>query len=295
MNLKNSLLLLLFLFDVGRTLGIKSNFLETVKNSTLLHHKQTNTVWEYLGTYAQTENTVNFILEIPVFQFMCDVFPASMAFAMQACTQYRTRVLDNGSARRLNELFEAHIGKRKKRQIEEIVLGGTAMYGAYKIIGDFFGGNNDEIIHRLDESENFQKHQEKLNDVLTTSILSLEDNNLVMLKNFKSLFDSVNATRSLIHSLLKMSLKEQRTFTGWAKFSLKSEMRRHYEQMVSAFSRIANHDLNLEMFSPEQRTFVHDFLWNHIRSNLPLNFSASLAQFVPNLLVQQIVSFAPVN
>jgi len=80
-----------------------------------------------------------------------------------------------------------------------------------------------------------------------------------MLKSFKSLFDSVNATRLLIHSLSKMSLKEQRTFTGWAKFSLKSEMRRHYEQMVSAFSRVANYNLNLEMFYPEQRTFIHDF------------------------------------
>ena len=67
-----------------------------------------------------------------------------------------------------------------------------------------------------------------------------------MLKSFKSLFDSVNATRFLIHSLLKMSLREQRMFTGWAKFSLKSEMRRHYEQMISAFSRVANHDLNLD-------------------------------------------------
>ena len=295
MNLKNSRLVLLLLFGVGLTLGIKSNFLETVKNSTLLHHTQTNTVWEYLGTYAQTEDTINFILEIPVFQFMCDVFPASMAFAMQACTQYRTRILENSSARRLNELFDAHVGKREKRQIEDVIAGGAALYGVYKIVGDLFGGNNDEIIHRLDESENFQKHQEKLDDVLVTSILSLEDNNLAILKSFKSLFDSVNATRSLIHSLLKMSLKEQKTFTGWAKFSLKSEMRRHYEQMVSAFTRVANHDLNLEMFSPEQRTFVHDFLWNRIRYSLPLNFSASLAQFVPNLLVQQIISFAQVN
>ena len=105
MNLKNSPLFLLFLFGVGLTLDIKSHFLDTVRNSTLLHHKQTNTVWEYLGTYTQTENTINFILEIPVFQFMCDVFPASMAYAMQACTQYRTRVLGNGSARRLNEFF----------------------------------------------------------------------------------------------------------------------------------------------------------------------------------------------
>ncbi|CAF3632681.1 unnamed protein product [Rotaria socialis] len=72
-------------------------------------------------------------------------------------------------------------------------------------------------------------------------------------------------------------------------------MRRHYEQMVSAFSRVANHDLNLEMFSPEQRTFVHDLLWNRIRFSLPLNFSASLAQFVPNLIVQQIISFVQVN
>ena len=78
-------------------------------------------------------------------------------------------------------------------------------------------------------------------------------------------------------------------------FTLKSEMRRHYEQMVSALSRNANHDLNLDMFSPEQRTFVHEFLWSCIRSNFPLNFSASLAQLVPNLLVQQIISFARVN
>ena len=295
MNLENSLLRLLVLFDVGLILSIKSNFLETVRNSTLLHHKQTNTVWEYLGRYAQAEDTYNFILEIPVFQFMCDVFPVSMASAMQACMQYRTRVLDNGSARRLNELFEAHVGKRDKRQIEEALIFGSAMYGGYKIIGDLFGGNNDEIVHRLDESENFQKHQEKLDDVLITSILSLENNNLILLKSFKSLFDSVNATRSLIHSLLKMSLREQRMFTGWAKFSLKSEMRRHYEQMISAFSRVANHDLNLVMFSPEQRTFLHEFLWNRIRSNMPSDFSATLAQFVPNLLVQQIVSFSQVN
>ena len=96
------------------------------------------------------------------------------------------------------------------------------------------------------------------------SVLSLEDNNLVMLKSFKSLFDSVNATRSLIDSLLKMPLRKQRTFTGWVKFSLKSEMRRHYEQMVSAFSRVANHDLNLDMFSSAQRIFVHEYLWKCI-------------------------------
>ena len=48
---------------------------------------------------------------------MCDVFPAPMAFAMQGCMQYRTRLLDNGSARRLNELFEARVRKREKRQI----------------------------------------------------------------------------------------------------------------------------------------------------------------------------------
>ena len=140
-----------------------------------------------------------------------------MAFAMQACTQYRTRVLDNGSTRRLNEFFQVHIGNREKRQIDEAFVFDTALYTAYKIIGDLFGGRNDEIVHRLDKSENFQKHQEKLDSVLTTSILSLEDNNLVMLKSFKILLDSVNATRSLIHSLLKMSLKEQKSFTGWAK------------------------------------------------------------------------------
>ncbi|CAF1465600.1 unnamed protein product [Adineta ricciae] len=226
---------------------------------------------------------------------MCDVFPPSLAFAMQACTQYRNRVLDNSSVRRLTELFDAHIGKREKRQLVEGVVGAAAVYGVYRIIGDLFGGNNDEIIHRLDESENFQRHQEKLDDILVTSVLSLEDSNLVLLESFKNLFDSVNATRSLIHNLLKMSLKQQRAFSGWAKFSLKSEMRRHYEQMISAFSRVANNDLNLDMFSPEQRTFVHEFLWNRIRSNLPVNFSASLAQFIPNLLVQQVISFVPVN
>ncbi|CAF4363320.1 unnamed protein product, partial [Rotaria magnacalcarata] len=104
---------------------------------------------------------------------------------MQACTQYRTRVLDNGSARRLNELFEAHVRGREKRQIVETLFVASSLYGGYKIIGDLFRGSKDEMVHRLDESENFQKHQEKLDDILVTSILSLEDNNLVMLKSFK--------------------------------------------------------------------------------------------------------------
>lgn len=282
-------------FGVSHGLGARSVFLEVVRNSSIVHHKQTNTVWEYIGTYGQTENTVNLILEIPVFQFMCDVFPVSMAFAMKACTQYRTRVLEQGSARRLNELVEDHLGKRRKRQIAEVIVGGTAIYGVYKIVGDLLKGSNDEIIHRLDENENFQKHQEKLDDVLVTSILSLEDRNLMMLKNFKNLFDSVNVTRSLVHSLLQMSFKEQKLFTGWAKFSLKSEMRRHYEQMINAFTRTANHDINMDMFSPEQRTFTHEFLWNRVQPHLPLNFSISLAQFIPSLLIQQIVTFSEVD
>ena len=292
---KNSLLLLLICFDLSFSHDTKNYFLEAVKNSSLLHHTPTNTVWEYLDTYAQTENTINFILEVPVFQFMCDVFPASMAFSMHACTQYRARVLENGSARRLNELFEAHVGTRYKRQAVGTAIVVSSLYAGYKIIGDLFRGSNDDIINRLDECENFHKHQEKLNDILTASIFSLEDSSLVMLISFKSLFDNVNTTRSLIHSLLKMSLREQKAFTGWAKFSLKTEMRRHYEQMIDAFSRVANHDLNLEMFSSEQRIFIHKFLWNRVRSNLPINFSASLAQFVPNLLVQQIISFTQVN
>ncbi|CAF4630510.1 unnamed protein product [Rotaria socialis] len=180
----------------------------------------------------------------------------------------------------------------KKRQLAQAALVASSLYGEYKIIGDLFRGSNDDIIHCLDECEYFHKHQEKLNDILTTSILSLEDNNLVMLKSFKSLFDNANTTRSLIHILLKMSLREQKAFTGWAKFSLKTEMRRHYEQMINAFSRVANHDLKLEMFSPEQRAFIHGFLWNRVRSNVPVNFSAPLTQFVSNLLVQQILSFA---
>ncbi|CAF3632662.1 unnamed protein product [Rotaria socialis] len=126
MNSKNSLVVLVVSFGIGLALAlaldVESHFLENVKNSSLLHHKQTNTVWEHLGTYAQTENTINFILEIPVFQFMCDVFPASMAFAMEACKQYHTRVLDNGSARRLNELLEAHVGGREKRQVAATLL-----------------------------------------------------------------------------------------------------------------------------------------------------------------------------
>jgi len=69
------------------------------------------------------------------------------------------------------------------------------------MISDFSRGDSDEIVHRLDESENFQKHKEALHDVLTTCILLLEDSNFVMLKSFKSLFDSVNVARSLIHSL----------------------------------------------------------------------------------------------
>jgi len=92
-----------------------------------------------------------------------------------------------------------------------------------------------------------------------------------------------------------MTVREQRTFAGWAKFSLKSEMCRHYEQMITAFSRVANEDLNLEIFSPEQKIFVHDFMWNRIWSKLLLNLSASLAHFVSNLLLQQLVVFSPAN
>ncbi|CAF3010226.1 unnamed protein product [Rotaria sp. Silwood2] len=163
MNFKQLLPVLIVSISVGLALGIKSHFLETVKNSSLLHHKETNTVWAYLGTYAQTENTVNFILEIPVFQFMCDVFPASMAFAMQACTRYRSRVLDNGSARRLNELIEAHMRGREKRQVIQAFLTGSAIYAGYKIIGDLFRGiqqvisfaqvNESEISYELQEDD----------------------------------------------------------------------------------------------------------------------------------------------
>ncbi|CAF4111179.1 unnamed protein product [Rotaria magnacalcarata] len=188
MNSKKSLVVLVVSFGIGLALDVESHFLESVKNTSLLHHKQTNAVWEHLGTCAQTESTITFILEIPVFQFMCDVFPASMTFSMQACTQYRTRVLDNGSARRLNELFEAHVRGREKRQIVETLFVASSLYGGYNIIGDLFRGSKDEMVHRLDESENFQKHQEKLDDILVTSILSLEDNNLVMLKSFKTQF-----------------------------------------------------------------------------------------------------------
>ncbi|CAF1349441.1 unnamed protein product [Rotaria sordida] len=102
---------------------------------------------------------------------MCDVFPASMAFAMQACTQYRTRVLDNGSARRLNELFEAHAEGREKRQIWQAIAASAGLYGAYKIIGDLFRGtqfvpnllvqqiisftqvNESEILYELQEDD----------------------------------------------------------------------------------------------------------------------------------------------
>jgi hypothetical protein len=295
MKSQNSFVFMVLSFGFCLSSESRSPFLDSVRRNTLVHHAETNTVWEYIGVYAQTENTLNFVLEIPVFQFMCDVFPTSMAFAMQACTEYRDRVLDHSSARQLNELVEAHTRARKKRQMVEVAVVGAAAYGAYKIIGDLFNGDNDEIIHRLDESDNFKKHQETLDDVLITTISSLEDSNLAILKEFKSLFDSVNVTRSLIHNLLQMSIRQQGAFTGWAKFSLKSEMRRHYERMVSAISRVENHDLNLEMFTPEQRTFVHEMVWNRIHSRLPRNFSASLAQFVPNLLVQQVISFSKVN
>jgi len=57
----------------------------------------------------------------------------------------------------LNELFEAHIGKWKRRQIEEVAAVSVALYDGYKIITGLFRGNNDEIIHRLKESKTFQK------------------------------------------------------------------------------------------------------------------------------------------
>ena len=44
MDLKDSLILLFMLSDIGLILGTNHKFLESVKNSALLHHKETNTV-----------------------------------------------------------------------------------------------------------------------------------------------------------------------------------------------------------------------------------------------------------
>ncbi len=53
----------------------ENTFLDHVKNNTLVHHIQTNTVCEYIGSYSQIDSSINYITEIPVFQFLCDVLP----------------------------------------------------------------------------------------------------------------------------------------------------------------------------------------------------------------------------
>ena len=163
------LIVSLELFCVTSSVLPSSTFLGAVKSRSFLHHSETNPVWKYLGSYSQTESTINFILEIPVFQFICDVFPVSMAFSMQACLHYRACLLENGSARWMQEILEMHVEKRDKRFVEEALLSGTALYDGCKIVGDIFRGKNDEIIVRLDESEHFIQHREKLNSVMSIS------------------------------------------------------------------------------------------------------------------------------
>ena len=50
---------------------MESKVLETIRDSTLIHHK-------HIDTYPQIEMTINYSIEIPVFQFICDIFPTSM-------------------------------------------------------------------------------------------------------------------------------------------------------------------------------------------------------------------------
>jgi hypothetical protein len=143
----------------------QSAFLDHVKNNTLVYHGQTNTVWEYIGSYSQIDSSINYITEIPVFQFLCDVLPVRMAYALKTCIEYRALLLKNSDVMRLKELAEDHAKNRAKRQFIEGMLAGGTAYTLYGVVGDLLGPSNLQLAHRLEDAENFKEHQEALNEV----------------------------------------------------------------------------------------------------------------------------------
>jgi hypothetical protein len=273
----------------------QSAFLDHVKNNTLVHHIETNTVWEYIGSYSQIDSSVNYISEIPVFQFLCDVLPVRMAYALKACMEYRALLLKNSDVTRLKEIADIHAKSRAKRQfVEGLVAGGTA-YALYRVVGDLLGPSNLQLAHRLEDVENFKEHQQALNEVTNTVIASLQNNQLSFVKAFRDVYDDANVTRQYLYQHIRQVIAFRNEYDSFAKHAIVQEMRNHYDKIIHSISKVEEHKLNLDFLSPDQRSITYDFVYQKVKTLLPDNFGASLSVFIPKLLVHQILLFTTVN
>ncbi|CAF1413627.1 unnamed protein product [Adineta ricciae] len=273
----------------------QSAFLDHVKNNTIVHHIETNTVWQYLGSYSQIDGSINYITEIPVFQFLCDVLPVRMAYTLQACIEYRDLLLKNSDVARLKEVAEDHSKSRAKRQILEGIAATGAAYTVYRIVGDLLGPSNLQLAHRLEDVENFQVHQNALNEIMNTAIASLQNNQLAILKAFKDVYDDANATRQYLYQHIRQVIAFRNEYDSFAKHAILQEMRNHYDKIVHSITKIEEQKLNLDFLTTEQRTITYNFVYEAVKTLLPEDFGASLSAFIPKLLVHQILSFTSVN
>ena len=280
---KISLLLLVFI-SLIIVMNAGNTFLDNVKNNFLVHHAETNTVWEYIGSYSQIDSTINFITEIPVFQFLCDVLPVRMAYALRGCIEYRSLLLKNSDVTRLKEVAEIHAKSRTKRQtLERLIAGGTA-YGLYRVVGDLLGPSNQNLAHRLEDVENFKEHQQVLKEVMNTVIASLRNHQLSFIKAFKDVYDHI-----------RQVIAFRNEYDSFAKHAIVQEMRQHYDKIVQSRGKVEEHKLNLDFLSPDQRSITYDFVYQRVKTLLPENFGESLSVFMPRLLVHRVLSFTAVS
>ena len=293
---KNVLLLLFISINVVIVTNARNTFLDHVKNNTLVHHAETNTIWEYIGTYSQTDSTINYIAEVPVFQFLCDVLPVRMAYALKACIEYRNLLLKNSDVIRLKEIAEIHSKSRTKRQllVGALAVSGTA-YSAYRIVGDLLGPSNRNLAYRLEDVESFKEHQEALNNVTNTVIASLQNNQLTFIKAFKDVYDDANVTRQYLYQHIRQVIAFRNEYDSFAKHAIVQEMRNHYDKIIRSISKVEEHKLNLDFLSAEQRSITYDYVYQKVKTLLPENFGTSLSVFIQKLLVHQILSFTTVN
>ena len=295
MSSRKILLLLLVILSFISAANARYAFLDHVKNSTLVHHVQTNTVWEYIGSYSQTDSTINYITGIPVFQFLCDVIPVRMAYGLKTCLEYRNLLLKNSDVTRLKEVAEDHAKSRTKRQLVQGLIAGGAAYTIYRVVGDLLGPSNQHLAHRLDDVENFEEHQQALNAVMNTVIASLQNNQFTFVKAFKDVYDDANVTRQYLYQHIRQVIAFRNEYDSFAKHAIVQEMRNHYDKIVHSISRVEEHKLNLDFLSPDQRSITYDFVYQKVKALLPENFGESLSLFIPKLLVHQILSFNAVN
>ncbi|UJR18692.1 hypothetical protein I4U23_022117 [Adineta vaga] len=295
MPIKGLYVVTLSFFGIFAVVNAQSAFLDNVKNNTLVHHIETNTVWQYIGSYSQIDGSINYITEIPVFQFLCDVLPIRMAYALETCIEYRALLLKNSDVLRLKEVAEDHAKSRTKRQvIEGIAVSGVA-YTLYRIVGDLLGPSNLQLAHRLEDVENFRGHQIALNEIMNTAIASLQNNQLAILKSFKDVYDDANATRQYLYQHIRQVIAFRNEYDSFAKHAILQEMRNHYDKIVHSITKIEEHKLNLDFLTAEQRSITYNFVYEAVKTLLPEDFGASLSAFIPKLLVHQILSFTSVN